>query len=546
MANIFTDILKQAGNALLTGDNLSDYKHASRLFVADNYRLMPKMGYLFHVFFDINPNASFPDPTNPNRDREIGLLVKSVGLPKFNVDLKKNNAYNRPNFTQTKISYDPITITFHDDSANVIRNLWYDYYNYHYRDSDYSEELYHAPHKYEATRRTDRWGYTPRGTKAEPYLKSIRIYSLHQKQFSEYVLMNPIVRSFKHGEHTQGQVEPIQHEMTVEFESVLYYYGSVTPSTVRGFADLHYDKTPSPIKMGSRSILGPYGLLETADDAIKNLQEGNYAAAALLGMRALNNAKNMDLKKAAIGELLGVGTSVLRGNNAGSSLFVPTLGSSGTNLLGLGVAGLSLAKGGGIGTGLLAGAAGLGALGLLGRAGSSGANQEMSDAVSAAEGVAPYSAYEDFPAPDSTDPTLVDSYDTSYSNSEPPDLSNWNEYDDSATNQGSVNSTGSKLQLETNIATSQAKLQALEVETNQLKEQQQLTEDAVNSMITKKEELLGLGVDPSDPQIANLNKQIDQQISVAQAQDSRLNELRGQVDGLASSVERYLVQYEGL
>lgn len=536
MANLFTDIIKQAGTQLLSGDYLSDYKHASKLFVADNYRLVPKMGYLFHVFFDLNPGANLADPANPNKDREIGLLVKSVGLPKFTVDIKKNNAYNRPNFSQTKINYDPITITFHDDSSNVIRNFWFDYYSYYYRDADYEEGLYGTPHKYEEKRPTDRWGFTPRGTAAVPYLKSIRIYSLHQKQFSEYVLINPIIRSFKHGDHAAGQVETMQHEMTVEFESVLYYYGSTSANTTKGFADLHYDKTPSPLKMGSRSILGPGGLLDTAADVEKNLKEGNYAAAALLGMRGLNNIKNMDLKGAAMGELIGMGTSILRGNNSGSPLFVPSLGSAG-NMLGLGAAGLSLLSGGGIGgkNALLAGVAGLG-LAAFGGKTTAGTTPGITEE-------APYSTYEDFPAPDTDYPTEV-SY--SYSNADMSDLSNWNEYDTSSSNQGSVNSAGDKLTLENNISASQFELREMEVETNQLKEQQQLTQDAVNSMLNKKEALLDFGVDPLDPQIKDLDNQINQQISAGQAQDSRLNELRSSIDGLASNLDRYLTQYEGL
>ena len=45
MADIFSDILKFAGTAItqaLTPDTLKDYKHASQLFVADNYKLLPK------------------------------------------------------------------------------------------------------------------------------------------------------------------------------------------------------------------------------------------------------------------------------------------------------------------------------------------------------------------------------------------------------------------------------------------------------------------------------------------------------------------------
>lgn len=330
MAGIFDDVVKLVGstlNQISTGDNLKDYKHASRLFVDDQYKLMPKHGFLYHVFFDINPGA-YPDPKNPNKNYELGMLVKTASLPKFTIDTKILNTYNRRTLIQTKIHYDNLNFGFHDDSADLVRNFWFDYYNYYYRDSDHSEELYHIDHTYRDVRPTAAWGYTPRKTDGIPYLNSIRIYSLHQKKFSEYVLINPLIKNFRHGEHAASPGEMMSHDMTIEYESVLYCYGSVSSNTVKGFAQLHYDTSPSPLTPaggGTRSILGPGGLLQTGNDIIENLAEGNYGAAAFLAARGFNNLKNMNLKSAATSELLGIGTSILRGNNPSSSIFVPSI-----------------------------------------------------------------------------------------------------------------------------------------------------------------------------------------------------------------------------
>lgn len=351
MADIFSDILGFLGTAAkqaLTGDNLRDYTHASKLFVGDNFRLSPKMGFLYHVAFDINKEvAQLSDKIDVS---EIGMLVKSVALPKFSIDTKNYNAYNRPNIIQSKIKYDPLQLTFHDDSADVVRNFWYDYYNYHYRDSDYAQSVYQSPHKYNQYRQATDWGYTPRSQGGDRYLRSIRLYSLHQKRFSEYVLINPIIKSFAHGQHQSGESALMQHEMTIEYESVLYYYGSVSSNTVNGFANLHYDRTPSPLTVaggGTQSIGGPGGLLETADDVIHDIQEGNFGSAIFKAARGIKNAGNMDLKQAAIGELLGLGTSVLRGNNPTSSIYVPSMNSGIGGLLSGGGIG-----GGGIGSSL--------------------------------------------------------------------------------------------------------------------------------------------------------------------------------------------------
>lgn len=335
MASI-NQFLKQ----LAKGDSIKDYKHASRLFVDDNYRLSPKYGWLFHVFFDINDiNGTVSRMPNTNK-LEMGMLVKNASLPKFSVDTKTYNAYNRPNIVQTKIHYDPLTISFHDDSADVIREFWYDYYSYYYRDSDYDEASYHVDTKYN-DRLTQDWGYSIRQNSSAPYLRSIRIYSLHQKRFSEYILINPIIKSWRHGDHVNGENVFLQNEMTIEYESVLYSKGYVTANTVAGFADLHYDQSPSPLTPaggGTNTILGPGGVLETVSEVVTDLNTRNLGSAAFKTFRAIENGNTSNLKDVALEELKTIGQDILSGNNPLSKLNIPILNSlfTGTSASSLG------------------------------------------------------------------------------------------------------------------------------------------------------------------------------------------------------------------
>ncbi|MCX7180697.1 MAG: hypothetical protein NTX56_18680, partial [Proteobacteria bacterium] len=207
MANVFNNFFPQA----MTGDTIKDWDHASRLYVANNYNLAPKNSFLFHVFFDVNRaalNVNLAASTangmgDTNKQKELGMLVKSVQLPKYNADMSTLNAYNRPHVIQKKMHHSPVQITFHDDSANIVRNFWYDYYSYYYRNTDYSSSSdlapYNGVHKEITTARKFKdWGYSIRGSTSgtnitAPYLNAIRIFSLHNKQFSEYVLVNPII-----------------------------------------------------------------------------------------------------------------------------------------------------------------------------------------------------------------------------------------------------------------------------------------------------------------------------------------------------------------
>lgn len=507
-ANLFSDVFKFVGstiNQAITPDNLKDYRHASKLFVDDQYRLVPKNGFLYHVFFDIDPQVSRPDPGNPKRDSELGMLVKSVSLPKFTVDTKKYNAYNRPNWVQNKISYDTLNIAFHDDSADVVRNFWFDYFNYYYRDSDYQESTYQTEHKYKSTRPTDKWGYTPRNNSVKPYLRAIRIYSLNRKRFSEYRLINPLIKSFRHGEHQSGSQDTIAHDMQVDYESVLYFSGRTSPETVKGFADLHYDKTPSPLTPaggGTKSILGPGGILETSDEALRNLAEGNYGAAVFLGAKAIKTATSMDLKKAAIGEALEIGKGVLRGNNPETRIFVPSLPSIQSDIATVGSK-LSMS---GITQGIsgpstwLAGAAGLN----FARTANSGRSvSEPTDAASFRSGTTPATAKTQLPIDTAAAVASVQAM--AVGNTEPKAIS-----------QTDVNGRGELYRLQQKLIAQNRLSVNLQTTVAETSKQKQLTLDSIAVLETKRDSLLQ---DPITNQILikDLEKQIaDRRIRVDQ------------------------------
>jgi len=344
MANILNTFLKE----IAQGDSVHDWQHASKLFVANNYELTPKSAYLYYVHFNLNPNPLVKKTpvTGPNgsygmdsiqNQTELGMLVKQVALPKYKIETKTLNAYNRPHVVQTKLNYEPVNITFHDDSANKVRNFWYDYYTYYYRNSDranvWSEPYAHG--EITNNRVIPDWGYTVRNTGASnqgapPYITSISIYSLFNKKFSEYVLYNPIISSFQHGEHEASNTTgTMSHQMTVEFESVSYAYGSVTPDTVTGFGEAHYDKTPSPILPlggGTQSILGPGGIVSDVASITNDVGSGNLGTAALSLLRDKNGLQGANLSTMLKVDSLTSLKGTLAGNNPFSSISIPGLG----------------------------------------------------------------------------------------------------------------------------------------------------------------------------------------------------------------------------
>ena len=72
-------------------DNLpgmKDFRHASRLFVDDNYKLMPKQKFLFHVVFHTDEELMF-EKAAPQERRELNMLVKSCSLPSYNMNTEE-------------------------------------------------------------------------------------------------------------------------------------------------------------------------------------------------------------------------------------------------------------------------------------------------------------------------------------------------------------------------------------------------------------------------------------------------------------------------
>lgn len=321
---------------------LRDYRHAARIFTDDNFRLSPKYGFLFYVEFDFNPLITNISNTAA---QELGMIVKSCTLPKFTIDTKTHNAYNRKNIVQNRIQYDPVNIAFHDDQADNVRNFWYDYYSFFFRDPDYADATYNSPHKY-STRPSFDWGYSPRPTvgynnsnSAQPYqyIQAIRIYSLYQKNFSEYQLINPTITSFKHGDHANSEgTSLLGHEMTVQFETVKYLTGYTTSNTAGGYVDLHYDSTPSPLAPadGVDLVDNGQGGYSRASDTIVDLATQTPSFGRDMTATALNPYGS------SFGSAFGVSTffSAAGGVNIGG-FAVPGLGSTvqgvpGTNVLG--------------------------------------------------------------------------------------------------------------------------------------------------------------------------------------------------------------------
>ena len=73
---------------------MKDYRHASRLYLDDNYKLMPKQKFLFYVRFFTDESLFF-DRANYNERIELNMLVKACDLPRYGMNMEEKIQYNK-------------------------------------------------------------------------------------------------------------------------------------------------------------------------------------------------------------------------------------------------------------------------------------------------------------------------------------------------------------------------------------------------------------------------------------------------------------------
>lgn len=327
------------------GDNgLRDYTHASKTFRTNGYELSPRVKFLFHVFFNINTGQipALAQIFGSGDVVSVGLSVKTVDLPSYQIDVDTMNQYNRKRLVQSKINYQPVQVVFNDDQSDLIRNMWYNYYAYYYKDPSQQYEGvpntkgtsgplqttpagfgYNTRDIYSNDRFVNDWGYIGEGYSdgtsspdgKPPFFRDIKIYGMSQHKFAAYVLVNPMITDWKHDTYDYSQGGGIMtNSMTVKYETVKYYSGAIGQSrpdtNVVGFADpAHYDQIRSSLsRPGSKAtFLGQGGLLDAGIGIYEDLEallSGRGSLANVIGgvQKALN--VNETLKKNKVSDIV--------------------------------------------------------------------------------------------------------------------------------------------------------------------------------------------------------------------------------------------------
>jgi hypothetical protein len=285
MANQFTKFL----NLLPSGPkgNLGDFQHASKIFVKNINRLHPRSKNLGYVHFSLD-TAALRNPSFqvPSVSQELGVLVKKADLPKANFDSVVKNQYNRKRIVYKNINYEPVSISFHDDTQGVMQQLYQKYYQ-HYSPDGLRNFNHDFPMRNKLNEKQFGLDRLDPG-KDFPFFKRITLYTFSRKRFNGYSLFAPRIKSWAHGDIDYSSNDLIESSMSIEYEGFEYLSGSVTFTEPDGWASLYYDQVPSPLTLGGggiRGLLSPINDIiqvfdqATVDGVLRNPQE--YSGAIL-------------------------------------------------------------------------------------------------------------------------------------------------------------------------------------------------------------------------------------------------------------------------
>lgn len=306
MASKDNSFLNQLLNGLLgPKGSLSTWEHASRTFQDDYFRLAPKSKFLYHVFFDINTSALKSLNLKYQHQNEIGLLVKSADLPRFQFKTQTLNQYNRKKIVMTDHEFQPINLKFHDDRGHIANALWQNYYSYYFADPSSAK----SPGAYFRTAMRSgnyiRTKYGLDNNSSIPFFNRIILYQLNRREYVSYTLVNPVITAFTHDtvQSSDQGTSGAECSMTLAYEAVTYDVGRIRGGRVKGFAVDHYDKSPSPLSAyggGTASLFGAGGVIEGAADIFDALASGrafespaNFLSTAIAAVNTYQNSKRL-------------------------------------------------------------------------------------------------------------------------------------------------------------------------------------------------------------------------------------------------------------
>jgi hypothetical protein len=188
---------------------------AIRNFAQDAFRsdsdqqLVPRQKFNFTLMVDIYnlPSIEF-------------TRVSSASAASYGIDSTVMNQYNKKRVVQTRLNYDPITVSFYDTFDNEWHNLMQTYLKHYFNGGNGIDQRVglEAPSTVNPLFTTDQ-GYTPNADRY--FFPQIRIIQNgFQNQSRETILINPHITTMQGDTLDYSDSQPVKYNVTFQPESV--------------------------------------------------------------------------------------------------------------------------------------------------------------------------------------------------------------------------------------------------------------------------------------------------------------------------------------
>jgi len=102
------------------------------------YRNMPRVPFEYYINLRLNNVGTaatyIKNYFNTASYAQIAPLVKTVEMPSFKIETTPLNQYNRKRLSQTKVTFEPVKVVFHDVADGKTLKFWEMYYRYYFGD----------------------------------------------------------------------------------------------------------------------------------------------------------------------------------------------------------------------------------------------------------------------------------------------------------------------------------------------------------------------------------------------------------------------------
>lgn len=294
-----------------------DSQYASRGFKIDNNTftataLIPKPKFLFFVKFVseltqvvTDNNAIIDFDRYSNTKDGITFQVKSIDRPKFNVNTETLQQYNKKRIIQTKINYQPMTITFHDDVSDRVISFWKEYYSFYYGDArqttskNWTNDI--VTTDFNEGSGNVGWGYLGDFESTRPnrmhFLERIELLQFYGQSYTTIQFIHPKITMIDHdaNDYSDGATGS-GIVMQFEYEGVIYgsentagelQRESVGTGEEYGFDEATFKETGNifstiPTEGGQRRVRNARNdITSVLQDILPTRRSGSFGAAAI-------------------------------------------------------------------------------------------------------------------------------------------------------------------------------------------------------------------------------------------------------------------------